>query len=331
MLYTIDLSDTIIVEDPIEFCVNKEKNALKILSDKFNGRNYSGHFIVEVLGIKRISRTAILPSNLSANGRTDVIFTALINVIDPYIANMKVYRTDPRITCASEDRTIVIGLSQIEEHKVIQKGQSIPVRISIPQYVPFKKTITATGSLLHCDTTYVVYKTNGVLTQKHAKDLMFQVNSLKKELELRLASEHTKVINFFELIFYSYTNRAKNTITIKSNNFPDWNGPDMIKPQSDELNILDLIKDASESTDGIEVTGFWSRPLHIYRSSPLITFQKEYEGDFVDQPPNVVFANLLSTLSIIKVIREMSDYFNTQEKLAEQKNIWKVINSHQIN
>ena len=331
MLYTTDLLYTIIVENPIEFCADKEANALQYLTNTFTGINFGGYHIVEVRSIVKISRCSIVPSNLTCNGRINVQFTCLINVIDPYIANMKVYRTDPRITCASDDHTIVVGLTQLEDHKVIQKDQFIPIKIAVPQYEPFKKTITATGSLLHCDTNYIVYKVTGIFSQQHAKDLMFMVNSIKKELELRLEVPDTGFINIFELLFYSYNNTKKTTIEIKSDNFPSWFGPDQIKTINNQVNLLDLIKEASETPKGVDITGFWSRPLAIYRSSPLVVRNKQPMDTelIVEQPANVAISELLNTMRIINVIRDLTVKFNTIDKLSNQRQIWKVIKNYQ--
>jgi hypothetical protein len=336
MLFTIDLFDTIEVNDPITFCKNKEDNSLELLKHKFIGRNYNGHHIVDIQKIKRLSRCSIIPSNLSVKGRIYVQFTALINSVDPYIANMRVGITEPRVTCASEDKSVIAGLTQSDAHKIIQKGQYIPIKVEKSAYDPFKKSVTVSGSLLHCDTSVTVYKTAGVLTKEHAKDLLYKVNTIKKELELRSEQFKSNEVAyvFFEQLLYSYKHTDKNTVSIPTKDAIDWNGPTQVKKTSSPtVNLLELITLASDSD--VDVTGYWSRPLEIYRSCPLVVKTDLSSGpgstfSVVEQPPHVVMADLLNSMIIIKTIRELAEHFNTKEKFVSHKNIWKVIQNYQL-
>jgi hypothetical protein len=330
MYYTIDLYDTIEVDDPISFCKNKEENVLELIKAKFVDRNFNGHHIIDIIRIKRLSRCSIIPSNLSVKGRIHVHFTVLINSIDQYVANMKVHVTEPRVTCASEDKKIIAGLIQNDAHKIIQRGQYIPIKVDQSSYDPFKKSITVSGSLLHCDTTFTVYKTNGALTKEHAKDLMYKVNELKKELDLRNQAVSESIM-FFELLFYSFRTNKKDIVEVKSKEYP-WKGPPQIRNVANTVNLLEKIKEASEADSGIDITGYWCRPLELYRSSPLVVYATSPPKDdagIVEQPPHVVIAELLQSMIIIKTIRELSEHFDTKEKFVSHKNIWKVIQNYQ--
>jgi hypothetical protein len=248
---------------------------------------------------------------------------------------MKVHVVEPRVTCASEDKTVIAGLIQSDAHKIIQRGQYIPIKVEQSSYDPFKKSIAVSGSLLHCDTVVTVYKTSGMLLKDHAKELLYKVNVIKKELESReeMFKAGSESIMFFELLFYSFRNNKKDVVEIKSKNF-SWKGPAQVRAVQNAVNLLDLIKDVADgSATGIDVTGYWFRPLELYRSCPLAvkapSVPAEMEERVVEQPPHVVMAELLNSMIIIKTIRELSEHFNTKDKFISHKNIWKVIQNYQ--
>ncbi len=333
MLFTVDLYDTIEVEDPIQFALNKNTNCLNHLNKKFLNRNFNGYHIVEIKKIVKTSSCSIIPSNLNVNGRIYVHFIALIQMVDPYIANLKVYVTKPRITCALDDKSIIAGLIQHDSHQLIQQGQYIPIKVEKSSYDPFKKSITVSGQLLHCDTSYVVYKTSGSLPKSYANELMYRVNFIKKELELRSASQdnNDQSFIFFELLLYSFKHTTKDTQTIKTKDSENWKGPSSIRKVNNTINLLETIKDASESSTEMDMSGYWYRPLELYRSSPLVVRTDEPPADavIIEQPPHVVIADLINTMMVVKTIRDLAEKFSSKDTMMSHRNIWKLLQSFQ--
>jgi hypothetical protein len=143
------------------------------------------------------------------------------------------------------------------------------------------------------------------------------------------------------MLLYSYKNKSKkeNDI-IESKHFPKWTGPSMLdlpdQPNGELVNLLDILKefhDSSEST--IDLTGYWSRPLNIFRSSPLVLRQPidfiQKESVVVsEQPIHVIIADLLKSMTIISVIRELATEFNTNEKILSHKSIWTIMKNYSI-
>lgn len=334
MLFTIDLADTIEFDDPISSCKDKIKKVYQILKNRFSNRNYQGYHIVKVLKIKRCSTCRIVYSNLSAKGRVDILFTALVRSIDSYLANMKIFNiTDSNIHGVSDDHIIVATLEKNKIHELIQMNQYVPITINFSSCDPFKKYISVTGELLHCDTSFTIYKTTEAkLNKEQAKSLMFYINEIYKELILRndfkTKPEYTS-LQFFDLLLHPNNLKTADTQIIKFKQSIDWEGGMKTKIDSSYINLLDTIKDFVDSkNEYIDLSGFWSRPLDINRSCPLV--KKENINttgieNYVEQPIHIILANLLKTMTIITIIRELAEQFKDNTSILSHKNIWQVM------
>ena len=91
--------------------------------------------------------------------------------------------------------------------------------------------------------------------------------------------------------------------------------------------MLDFIYIAISTKTGLSVTGYWSRSLTIYRSSPMIKFSETIIselGEIIEEASvtSVFIRFLKNMLDFLMAIRQMNDLYDSDEMIKSHKNIW---------
>ena len=162
------------------------------------------------------------------------------------------------------------------------------------------------------------------------------------DLRVNLSADVKKNISFFESLLYSYKMDKMEETIIESNHFPEWIGLQGIEHTADGdiINLLDFLTD-KKFTD-CNIIGIWSRPLYIYKSSPIAVFKKISmeeiselrEGDptlLEEGCTEVVFIRFLKDiLSYLTIIRQMAEYYVDNATVMANKNIWDAMRDVQL-
>lgn len=358
-LVTKQFDVTLHVRNPISLCTAMRPNAMLLLRNAYEGKNFKGSHIVRIREISKMSRCKITGSNNSGEGDIDIVFLADVAIIAEWdiIAGVTLMRTEQFIVGSSEvnreaaDRSaasVSVSLVPTPEARTLRVGQKIAVRTVQALHDPMQRMISTVGTLLTCDKDAIVFRLKGSLTVEAATGLMPMVEAIGKELADRaeLAERRLVDIIFFEMLLYSYASppkavrdSAKNTM-VETVGYPAWTGPPTYITASDQiavLNLLDLIRKAAGGS-AAKVDGLWSRPLWIYRSSPTVAHtavsksaRPEGWAKFIEEDTTVAFQTFLgSILNFLYAVRIMVATFNTKAMIDDHLNVWAAMRAAQI-
>ena len=180
--------------------------------------------------------------------------------------------------------------------------------------------------MLTCDKKSPVYHTAGKLSPRDVADWVATVEAeLRLRAEIYGDAEAFKRLMFFENILV--VGDSKRTETIETGDVgtkgetpsPAWRGPKppagVSTPQSSIVNMLNLAR------KGGDVSGTWTRPVNVPRSSPIAVHEKK-TADIALIPPALLFAELLKNMyTFLKATRELTSVFNEGMMIAHE-NVW---------
>jgi hypothetical protein len=285
--------------------------------------------------ILQISSCRIVNTNSSANGTIDVKFSAQVFILNAWDILVGVEIDGVKtIISANYKRGLNLTIGFVPTNisaNVLQLKQLVPVRVVKAQHRPMN-SIAAAVLLLTCEKKYIIYKTKGKLNI--TPELSDILTNIKEELIKRAELFKTKPfeVNFFEKLLYTYKSKYDVTINTKiktKNNNIVWDGPEQVINDDNKLiNILDLEHNQ-------DITGYWFRPLHLYRSSPVVSFSKEkQDGDNISRydttPTPMIIEIAKNILSFLVAIRECVEIYNTDELIKSHENVWTLMKNSQI-
>jgi len=352
---------SIFISDPLNpnLSINTENYILNILNEEYVGKCYNGAFILKICTITEISDCEIIMTNLLGTGNINVKFIAAVKQFysGDFLFNVHIQKTQPsilgRYTEDTKDGEIMAYIMipygiQFEPSPLkqsvmsIREYQRIPMRI-IDVYHKCKNSIPAIGAtLLVCEKKYNKYIISSEITKKTMFSIMLEKIKDEMELRINLSTDVKKNISFFESLLYSYKMDKLEDSIIESNNFPSWEGLQSIGHIEDGeiINLLDFLINGDFNDDN--VIGIWSRPLYIYKSSPVAIFKKvsiEQANELKQEDPTlleegcteVVFIRFLKDiLSHLTIIRQMAEYYVDNATIMANKNIWDAMRDVQL-
>lgn len=81
----------------------------------------------------------------------------------------------------------------------------------------------------------------------------------------------------------------------------------------------------------MDLTGFWTRPLTICRSSPLLTITQDKPTDYILTAPHLMIIEFAKNiLTFLIAIREFSEVY-TPDRILSHDNIWNMLRHAQLN
>lgn len=348
--------ESILISDPLNpnLSINTESFILNILTEEYVNKCYNGAFILKIQEIIELSDCEIITTNLLGTGNINVVFTAIVRRFYPgdFLFNVHIQKTQPSILGRYSEETkdgdimayIMIPFSiQFEPSPLkqsimtIRENQRIPMRIIDVYHKCANQTPAIGATLLVCEKKYNKY----IINKNINKNIFLPIlENIKEELQLRtnLSPDIKKNVLFFENLLYSYKLDKLTNETIESDNYPEWEGLKKIKENTEIVNLLDFLLDVGKK----DIIGIWSRPLYIYKSSPIAIFKqmtieeiaelKQSDPTLLEEGiPETVFIRFLKDmLSYLTIIRQMAEYYVDNATIMANKNIWDAMKEVQL-
>ena len=335
------------IKNPINFCTNKLEHIRNLIDNQYIGHCWAGAFILSIKELNEddISGCSICKTNTSGEGIINVKFTAEVimfkhmdiligvEIVHNQTMILGLYESLPKLIRAivsiPPTSKHLSSIPLIKSIEALSIGQKIPIRIIDANHSPMAKEATIFGSLLVCDKVTSIYKLQGILNSSAKQDLLPLLTAIQEELLIRNSMDDKFL--YFEKNLYSYREKQGENLIIKTENYADWLGPPAIT-EKNIINLLEFINKAIDTKQGLSVTGYWSRSLTIYRSSPMIKFTEECSEVYIEEGniTSVFIRFLKNMLDFLMAIRQMSDLYNTPEMIKSHKNIWESMQAVQI-
>jgi len=349
---TTIIEGTINITQPYDFCADRSRHMLQALKNKYIGKCWKGSYITEIVKIISSSECVLNKTNVSGYGYIDykcevrgtrirlwdIMMPVTIESISPMIVG-ELAELD-----SSKPKNIHVTVSIPPTGRLdIQVGQVVPIRVIWAYHPPQAPQVVVTGVILTCDVKTPTYRIEGTLGPSQAASMKQTLAQIKQELLLRKELMATRSADFwfFETLLYSYKRAgavgavAGATLdTILSDEMPEWTGPvrEQRDPQASRVdNILNIVNRAIGG-ETVPVTGYWTRSLGLYRSSPSVNFSDVSTGDTsIDGTPETIFNDFLKNIfDFIRAVREMVIYYNTAERIKAHTNVWTLMRANQL-
>jgi len=349
MLQEKPFSVTINVSNPINFCADKERHLRTQIQNEYVGKCYGGCYIVQLIKVLRPGNCNIARTNLSGEGFVDVEFLAKVHIFSMWdiLVGVKVVDNKQMVfgtyeASESGEKAIVSVLAS-KAVEAISVGQLIAVRAFKTVHSPMQQHASVVSALLTCDKTAPVYKLKGNLGTNARIALKPMLDEVEAELTARaelIAGGRRADLWFFEMLLYSYRSATpdeeKNMLETWADG-PQWEGPGNLKALDEGVssqNVLDIVHRVVSQEETVSVDGYWSRPLSLYRSSPLAAVAGAEIpmkwNDAVDGTPLAVFSEFLKNiLDFLTATRELVQTYNTRELIDKHLNMWSVMRAAQ--
>ena len=334
------VNSTITVTDPIEFCSNIDKNILSELSRKFIGRCFGGSFI---LGIDRVITRGACYAEVSGGGYVDVEFVAnalsingndiITNITVSHIMQIIIGTTEFRRDVTLPAARVVATIINPVHASAIALGQTISVRARITRHETTKEHISLGGSLLICDQIAPRFTLAGAVDPVIVPAIKTILGDIRTELIARAAftPEQLTRMAMFEKLLYAFKQTQDPVFGSLATlaDTPEWHGP-LAQTSEGDINFCEILTRIADG-EPVDISGTWSRPLSVYRSSPSIVRTAAVgEPDTMCADPSIKIIEFAKNmLDSLVVIREMIDVYNTDEIISSHVNIWNIMTSAQ--
>jgi len=296
----------------------------------FEGKCYKSSLIFKIIRI--IRRSSIHPAqNLTdGSGNVNVVFEAesIIYNENDIITNCVVKNVERsgELICKIDHAAIHIRGNVIL--RGIQIGQTIPIRVMGVRYSKGKDNITINATPYFHPMGFFLYKTDIALT-KPTEETVSIISDLIQSAEVeetKFNDIDVKVREFFTNVFYPFNNKT----VVKEAKF----------------NQVNMVDDAKRFIKGDtkENTMFVMRHPITDKSKPLIYHVDEsvFKGDLpklqlldtkiydikiVRESYAQILINYLEEyIGYLRMIQELVETFDTEEKRQAHKNIWAIYN-----
>lgn len=323
---------TMIISNPINFCINKKQHIMTELNNTYLHKCFMGSYIIDITDIIQMSSCKIISTNSSGHGTIDVRFSAMVYILNTWdiLIGVEIERNQSLIVGKYKRHGIEVDVTlkptDIQANTLTTK-QLIPVRIVKAIHKPKFNQISTACILMTCDKKSINYRIKGEISKSALTDINFIIDRIKEELKLRTELMDTKrsEIMFFESLLYSYKFTTKETEIININDQLTYEGPINNVDNILIKNLFDLI------VPGKDLTGYWSRPLGIYRSSPLVAYSVDKPAEYILTAPHLMIIDISkSMLNYLIAIREFVDVYNTPDIIKSHENIWNMLRQVQM-
>lgn len=335
---------TIDVPNPIGFCTDRDTHLMRELQNKFVDRCYKGALVLRIVRVIKAGACCINTSNGAGEGYIDVQFLAAVRVFAQWeiLTNVQVRDVTQFVSChymaGGSARAFVI-LDPKRGGAALAPGQTIAVRVLKADHPP-REAAVVYGVLLTCDRAAPTYKVREALDAQTAADLVPMVDQISTELALREELQKTRgaQLDFFEALLYAHRQKgAAPQVSVAAwEGGPEWVGPAAAETK-DAVSVVDVVRRAAAGA-AVPVAGLWSRPLTLYRSSPLATFAPRVSGaprgeapEAITEPPKVVFALMLKNiLDFLVATRELAAIYDDPAADPKYAGIWAAMRQAQV-
>ncbi len=318
---------TLNINNPINFCTNKKHHILTELNNIYVNKCYMGSYIIDIIDILQSSSCKIVNTNSSGNGLIDVKFIAHVFILSAWdiLVGVEIEKNQSLIVGKYKNLNLTIDVAfkptNLQSNSLLI-GQLVPVRVIKSIHKPKENKISVAAILLTCDKKIVNYRVKGEIIKSAIPEIQMLFNNIFEELSLRSQISMEKNL-LFESLLFSYKNMPKENEKIKCGN-EFWEGPKYMTTTKTVVNIFDTLT--------MDLTGFWSRPLDICRSSPLLTVSQEKPNEYVLTAPHLMIIEFAKNiLTFLTAIRDFGEIYNTPDKIKNHENIWNIMRQSQLN
>lgn len=347
---------TVSVENPIHFCSDKPRHLLTALRNHLEGRNFKGAHIVRIVRVLEASAVHIQRTNGSGGGYVDtrVLAEALVFARWDILVGATVLANQQMVVGAytppgdSGAPRAAVALQASKAAETLTVGQLFAARVVHATHPPMQMQAAVYGTLLVCDQAAPVWRVRGNLDRSARAELAPLLAGIEAELAARdalLASRKADVW-FFEHLLHPYRAGERERERARGageQTVPAWPGgpawvgpPDPVphEPGAQLVSPVEIARRVVREGASVPVSGVWSRPLSLYRSSPLAAVAPvpkpgQPEGPppgwapAADSVPRAVFAELLrNILDHLRAIRELPEVYSTPALVAQHANLW---------
>jgi hypothetical protein len=381
------------IVNPIDtnLSINKEAYVLRILNAQYVNHCFDGCFIIKIDRILKISACTIITTNLKGHGNINVRFIATVRAfkVGEFLCGGSIVKTTPYIfgnyrefiddckisaTFAIPQGINIAPLPLEKSLRTLRDSQNIPMRIIDVNHKCAESKVAIVVTLLVCHNKYNKYIITNPLTEFAMSNIRPILDEIRYELDLRNNiingedADIKKNILFFESLLYSIRYnlpiQCDSAIEIESSGYSKWWGLPPIEtpieapietPNDKLINLLELF----ESSTLPDVVGcVWSRPLNIFKSSPMamcrqISSTDSYLEDSIDESStasssssskqkkhfeileegnsDTVFIRFFKDmLDYLQIIRKMSEFYSDEAMIMAHKNIWDAMKDVQV-
>lgn len=310
---------TLNINNPINFCINKKQNIIVELNNIYTHKCYMGAYILEIIDILQSSSCRIVNTNSSGTGILDVKFLASVYILNSWdiLVGVEIEKNQSLLIGRYKKRNLVIDVTFKPtniQSSLLNIGQLVPVRVIKAIHKPRDNKIAVASVLLTCDRKAIVYRVRGEILKSALPEIEMLFNSIEEELRYR-QNINLNALLFFESLLYSYKNMPNDTEKITFGQ-TYWEGP---KCSFNCINILDTLN--------MDLTGFWSRPLNICKSSPFLTKIQDKPTEYVLTAPHLMIIEIAKNiLTFLTAIREFTEvYPDEPNNTSSNFNIWNIM------
>jgi hypothetical protein len=324
---------TLTISNPINYCINKYQHVMTDLNNSYKNRCYLGTYIMEILDIIQISSCRIVNTNSSADGIIDIRFIAKVYVLNTWdiLVGVQIEKNQSLVIGKYKKNNIEVNITFTPtniQSTLLKLKQYVPIRVIRSIHKPMHEHISAACLLLTCDKKNLVYKIKGEIPSYANNEIKHLLELLKDELKERskLMLTKQKEILFFESLLYYYKNNTDNVETVNVTNDITYTSykPKQIDQSGTESihNILDIVNK--------DLTGYWSKSLDLYKSSPFIKLLHNKPQEYILSLPHIAIIEILkSIINYLNVIKEFTIIYNTDELINSHENIWNMMKNNQ--
>ena len=347
---------TLTVPNPIHFCTDKAGHTLRMLQETLVGKNFMGGRVVRIAELLAVSAVRIQRTNGAGGGYVDVRALVEVEVFAKWdiLAGVRILTNKPIVMGVyspaapwpalgprrGEGVTAVVSLAVNEITRTLAVGHLVPVRVIQASHPPMKEQASVYGVPLSCDRAAPVYRLRGALDKTAQKALKPLFDGVVEELAARRALAATKRADmwFFESLLHPV--RVAPGADSPPQEVPAWPGgpvwegpPGPPGQPAGLVSLLDVVRRAIVLEESVPVAGVWTRPLGLYRSSPLAVHwtaemgpPPEDWGPEVDGNAKAVFAELLkNVLDYLGAIRELPAVYGSPELVEQHRGLWEAM------
>ncbi len=348
---------TLTIPNPVHFCANKAGHTLGMLQAQLVGKNFKGARIVRIDSVLAMSAVHIQRTNGSGGGYMDVRVLAETEVFAKWdiLVGVRILYNKPIVLgvyaprggterlgeAAAGAATAVVTLAATEITRTLAQDQLVAVRVIQASHPPMKQQVAIYGVPLSCDRAAPVYRLRGTLDKTAQAALGPLLSAIAEELAARqdLVAARRADLWFFESLLHPMRVTPGPPETDQA--IPAWpGGPEWVGPLDPQggpvhgaVSVLDVVRRAVVLGESVPVAGVWSRPLGLYRSSPLAVHlaaelgaPPEDWGPVVDGTAKAVFAEFLKNiLDYLGAIRELPAVYGTPELIKQHTGLWEAM------
>lgn len=363
---------------PIAYAYDPDVYLLDLLRGLFEHRCFGGAYITRIARVLRRSDCVLVKSNSSARGVVSVQFEAEVAVHNMWdiLVGATVVGVRGMVHCLHVDpetgaRTVatVIGRNAAE---VLKIDDLVPLRALRAAHTPMQPEASIAAVILTAEGAAPTYRLRGELGGEADRNALRPAyEAVVYELNLRARDLPGKSKNYawFESLLHHYRGSGRalagHERVAAWPDGPVWEGPQspagapVIAAGGSVLSAVEIVHRvlAGESVD---VTGVWSRPLEVARSSPLVAREPlgaaavaaaassdtaaaadtavaadtaaedaaDAEAPF--DSPRIVFAGFLHSIhSFLRAVRQLTEVYSDAARLNAHLLLWAYMRSQQ--